>query len=61
MDGQAVTYIAQQLGHRDVKVTVEHYAKWLPQSNREAMNALPDLEADRPDAKRSLLKHTEPS
>jgi len=39
-----LTYISEQLGHRDPRVTVEHYAKWLPGSNREAMNALPSLE-----------------
>ena len=36
-----LTYISEQLGHKDPSVTVEHYARWLPGSNREAMDVLP--------------------
>ena len=43
-----LSYISEQLGHRDPRVTVDHYAKWLPGSNREAMNTLPSPEANFP-------------
>ena len=61
MANTPLSYISEQLGHRDPRVTVEHYAKWLPGSNREAMNALPDLGPDRPDSTPSLLKQRETS
>ena len=57
MANTPLSYISEQLGHRDPRVTVEHYAKWLPGSNRKAMNVLPSPEVHEPSSKASLLKH----
>ena len=41
MANVSLTYISEQLGHKDPSVAVEHYARWLPGSNRAAMDVLP--------------------
>ena len=43
MAGQPLSYVSAQLGHSNPKVTIHHYARWLPGSNRKAMNSLPSL------------------
>ncbi len=34
MAGEPLTYVSAQLGHSDPRVTLAHYAKWLPGANR---------------------------
>ena len=42
--GEPVTYVSHQLGHKDPKITFSVYAKWVPnEKQREAMNRLPTL------------------
>lgn len=40
MTGAPVSYVAQQLGHKDPRVTVTHYAKWIPGEGREFLRVL---------------------
>ena len=46
MSNTSISYISEQLGHKDPTVTVEHYARWLPGSNQAAMNVLPGAAGD---------------
>lgn len=43
MSGQRIEYVSAQLGHRNIKVTQDSYAKWQPGTNRGAMEVLPAL------------------
>lgn len=36
--GESVYYIQKQLGHADIRMTVNTYGSWLPAGNREASN-----------------------
>ncbi len=42
--GEAVTYVSQQLGHATPQITFNRYAHWIPnKSQRKAVNRLPSL------------------
>jgi len=42
--GEAVTYVSQQLGHATPQITFTRYAHWIPNnSQRKAVNRLPSL------------------
>jgi len=42
--GEPVTYVSNQLGHANSKITLGIYAHWVPnESQREAVNRLPSL------------------
>ena len=38
--GAPLTYIRDQLGHSSIKVTVDHYARWLPRSDKTYVDRL---------------------
>ena len=42
--GEAVTYVSQQLGHANPQITFTRYAHWISnKSQRQAVNRLPSL------------------
>jgi integrase len=34
--GESILWLAKQMGHKNTKMIIEVYAKWLPQPNTEA-------------------------
>jgi len=54
--GEAVTYVSQQLGHANPQITFTRYAHWIPNnSQRKAVNRLPSLSRGRDDAQAEEL------
>jgi integrase len=46
-EGAPITYVSQQLGHRDASITLRVYAHWLPDaSNDTLVNRLDDAASD---------------
>jgi integrase len=41
MNGESMAYVRDQLGHKNISMTVNTYTHWIPGSNRKAMNGLP--------------------
>ena len=54
--GEAVTYVSQQLGHPNPQITFRVYAHWIPnKSQRKAVNRLPSLSLGRNNAQAEEL------
>jgi integrase len=47
--GVPIEWIAKQLGHRDTRVTLRHYARWLPVTDERWLGALDAFGAVRPE------------
>ena len=46
-EGAPITYVSQQLGHRDPSITLRVYAHWLPDASSYALvNRLDDAASD---------------
>ena len=46
-DGAPITYVSQQLGHKDASITLRVYAHWLPDlATHTFVNALDDAAPD---------------
>ena len=46
-EGAPITYVSQQLGHRDPSITLRVYAHWLPDTSSYALvNRLDDAASD---------------
>jgi integrase len=46
-DGAPITYVSQQLGHRDAAITLRVYAHWLPSASTYTLvNRLDDTASD---------------
>lgn len=41
MNGESMAYVKDQMGHKNITMTVNTYTHWIPGSNRKAMNGLP--------------------
>jgi integrase len=42
--GEPITYVSAQLGHADATTTLRWYARWLPRTDRRAVDALDDAQ-----------------
>jgi hypothetical protein len=40
--GEPITYVSAQLGHADATTTLRWYARWLPRTDKRAVDALDD-------------------
>ena len=55
--GEPITYVANQLGHKNPGITLKIYSHWIPkESQREAVNKLPSLTRQPTEAIRSATK-----
>jgi integrase len=44
--GESLAYVKEQLGHHDIRVTVDTYGHLVPGGNRAAVDRLDDLEEE---------------
>jgi len=57
--GAPITYVSQQLGHRDTSITLRVYAHWLPDVSRREVNRLDTLQPDATPAQPEALSNDE--
>jgi integrase len=59
--GAPITYVSQQLGHRDASITLRVYAHWLPDVSRREVDRLDALQPDATPAQPEDVSGDEPT
>jgi hypothetical protein len=57
--GAPITYVSQQLGHRDASITLHVYAHWLPDASRREVDRLDTLQPSATPAQAEALSEQE--
>ena len=58
--GAPITYVSQQLGHRDASITLRVYAHWLPDASRREADRLDTLQPSATPAQPEAVSDDEP-